>query len=139
MTRQQYGIPSVVAQTSFCVETGDGVPKCRLFSQGIASTKMLQKPRMASVSALICRGQACRQSNEKCLVNRDQERSTPMYPVSFLQRRSHRKSLKTLSPPGEESEGGYRIEYNRRGVATCFRSPPQELNAIWPKTTALVS
>ena len=59
-----YGISLDVAQTSFWGgETSDDVTKCRLFSQGKASTKMLQKPRMPSVSALIYRGQARLQSN----------------------------------------------------------------------------
>ena len=33
VTGHQYGISSVVAQTSFGGETSDGVAKCRLFSQ----------------------------------------------------------------------------------------------------------
>ena len=34
--RRQYGISTVAAQTSFRGETGDGVAKCRLFSQAKA-------------------------------------------------------------------------------------------------------
>ena len=35
VTRHQYGISAIVAQTSFRGETSGGVAKCRLFSRAI--------------------------------------------------------------------------------------------------------
>ena len=42
--RRQYGISTVAAQTSFRGETGDGVAKCRLFSQAkVSLTKKISE------------------------------------------------------------------------------------------------
>ena len=47
--RHQYGISTLVSQTSFLGETGGGIPKCRLFAK---ATKKRKKKKIALAVAI---------------------------------------------------------------------------------------